>query len=89
MKSYHTLVTKVSEFSEAIFFYFKLVNDLFDFNGLILDRLQQRAKKQAEAASVICNFFCVIFLRREFLVYGLSREVCWTELHENKKVRLG
>lgn len=88
MKSYHILVTKVSEFSEARFFYYKLVNDLFDFNG-ILDRHQQRTKKQAEAASVIYNFVSAIFLHRGFLDYGLSREVCWTELHENKKGRLG
>lgn len=89
VKPYHTFVTKVSEFSEARFFsYSKLANDSFDFNGLIWDRLHQRAKKQAEAASVIYSFVWAIFLHRVFLVYGLSRKVCQTELHENKKKKI-
>lgn len=90
VESCHTLVTKVSEFRRArIFSYSKLVTDLFDFNAFVLDRLQQRVKKQAEAASVNYNFVCLIFLHKVFLDYRLYRDVCQTELYENKKGRLG
>ena len=33
---------------------------------------------------MIYNFVHVIFFHTVFLDYGLSREVCKTELHENK-----
>lgn len=89
VESYHTFfATKVSEFSEArSFSYPELVNDSLDFSGLIWDRLQHWAKKQAEAASVIYNFVCVIFFHTLYRDYGLSREVCKTQLHENKTKR--